>query len=74
MAVTRRNRNARHCTRYVLLAGKFTRAGRTGANSFRYMGRLAGHALGLGRYRLRVTATDLAGNRSLVRRVAFRIV
>ena len=74
VAVTRRNRNARHCTRYVLLAGKFTRAGRAGANSFRYMGRLAGHALGLGRYRLRVTATDLAGNRSLVRRVAFRIV
>jgi hypothetical protein len=38
------------------------------------MGRLAGHALRLGRYRLRVTATDPAGNRSLLRRVAFRIV
>jgi PKD repeat protein len=74
VAVTRRNRNARRCTRYVLLAGKFTRAGRAGTNSFRYMGRLAGRALGLGRYRLRVTATDPAGNRSLVRRVAFRIV
>jgi PKD domain len=74
VAVTRRNRSARHCTRYLLLAGKFARVGRAGANSFRYMGRLAGHALRLGRYRLLVTATDPAGNRSLVRRVAFRIV
>jgi PKD repeat protein len=74
VAVTRRNRSARHCTRYLLLAAKFTRVGRAGANSFRYMGRLAGHPLRLGRYRLLVTAADAAGNRSLVRRVAFRIV
>jgi hypothetical protein len=69
---TRGNRSARPCIRYVVLAGSFAATGKAGANSLVFTGRLRGRALRAGRYRLVVTATDAAGNRSAPRRVAFR--
>ncbi len=45
-----------------------------GRNSIRVAGRLRGKALTPGRFRFTVTATDDPGNRSLPKRVRFRIV
>jgi hypothetical protein len=72
--VTRANRGARRCTRYRLLSGRFTRAGAAGRNAFRFTGRLLGHRLTRGRYRLDALAVDPAGNRGLLRRTTFTIV
>jgi hypothetical protein len=63
----------RRCIRYRL-AGTFRHRGAAGANSFRFRGRVNGRRLRPGRYRLTATAVDASGNRSLSRRVAFRIV
>jgi hypothetical protein len=71
---TRRNRGRRGCRRYVLLAGRFTRAGVAGANSFRFTGRFNGRRLAPGRYRLVIAAVNRIGISSLPARVAFRIV
>ena len=60
--------------RYVTLRGGFTHAGKVGANSFRFTGRLAGRKLAPGRYRLVQVAVDAAGNRSATKRVRFQIV
>jgi hypothetical protein len=60
--------------RIVGLRGAFVRQGKPGSNSFRFRGRLRGRRLKPGRYRLRVTATDAAGNSSPVRYVRFRIL
>jgi hypothetical protein len=49
--------------RWVKVGG-FARAGQTGANSQRFDGRLGGHALAAGRYRLRARAQDGQGQRS----------
>ena len=51
------------------LRGTFTRAGKAGANRFTFHGRLAGHTLAPGRYRLRATPAGGA-----TRRASFRIV
>jgi hypothetical protein len=59
-------------TRYVPMRGSFTRAGRLGANSFRFTGRIGHRALRAGRYRLVATATDTAGNSAAPRAVRFR--
>jgi hypothetical protein len=67
-------RGAQKCTRYGILRGNFTRAGRKGANTFRFKARIGGRALQTGRYRIRARATDAAGNHSTLRRSAFRIV
>jgi DNA-binding beta-propeller fold protein YncE len=71
---TRANRAKKHCTRYRKLRGSFTREGTTGANSFRFTGRLAGHSLKPGRYRLTAVATDGTGNRSQPAKVRFSIL
>jgi PKD repeat protein len=71
---TRTNASARHCTRVVLLRGYFVRTGRAGANAFRFTGRLAGRRLVPGVYWLVARAADRAGNRSVIKRVRFRIV
>jgi hypothetical protein len=57
-ATVRRGR----CTRFAAMRGARTLAGRAGANSFRFNGRLRGRALKAGSYRLVLTATDPAGN------------
>jgi uncharacterized protein YkwD len=55
------------------LSGALTRVARRGANRVRFSGRLGGRRLAPGRYRLRAVATDRAGRRSTLRRVAFRV-
>lgn len=67
---TRANHAARHCTRYRTLPGRLTAAGTAGARSLRFNGRLAGHRLAPGRYRLR--AAVAGGGRAV--RVAFRVL
>jgi hypothetical protein len=60
------------------LIGSFVRSAGAGPNSVRFSGRLRvrGRTLSLarGRYRLTLVATDAAGNRSVARRVSFRVV
>jgi hypothetical protein len=74
VAPTRKNRKARHCTRYRRLKGSFSRASTAGSNSFRFTGRLRGKRLRPARYRLVMVATDTAGNRAKPARAHFRIV
>jgi len=71
---TRANRSARSCTRYPTMRGSFSDRGERGTNRFIFGGRLAGSALRPGRYRLRATARDRAGNTSSLRRSSFQIV
>jgi hypothetical protein len=63
-----RGRRARYRT-----VGKLSRTARQGANRTRFTGRLGRRALRPGRYRVRITATDAAGNRSTARATRFRI-
>ena len=61
---TRANRNRRRCTRYVT-KGALSSRGKVGLNRVRFQGKLTRtRTLTLGRYRLRVSAVDAAGNRS----------
>ncbi len=69
---TRANRRKPRCD--LALAGSFARASKTGRNSFRFTGRLRGHRLAPGSYRLVATASDSGGRRSAARRASFRIV
>jgi hypothetical protein len=57
--VSKHNHNAPRCTRTVTLNGSFTQAGRAGANSFHFTGRLNAHKLKPGNYTL--VATPVAG-------------
>jgi len=59
--------------RYVTV-GTLRRAGRGGANRIAVRGRIGRRALRRGTYRLRVRATDAAGNRSAWRSKGFRVV
>lgn len=54
-------------------AGTLRKTGAKGANKVRFSGRLKGRALKRGRYVMRITATDAAGNASTVKRVSFRV-
>jgi hypothetical protein len=54
--------------------GTLRRAGRTGANRVAFSGRIGRRALRPGRYRLRITAVDPAGNSSVTRTRRFRMV
>jgi CSLREA domain-containing protein len=70
---TSANRRAHRCTQLVSLRGSFTRVAGTGANRFRFTGRIGGRTLKPGRYRL--LATPSVG--SVVGRAAsaaFRII
>lgn len=71
---TAANRRRARCTRYVAVKGSATRRSVRGANRVKFRGRLGGRRLAPGKYRLILRATDVAGNRSPLRRVAFRIV
>ena len=68
---------ARHgkkpCTRYTRVAGKIVRQSAAGASSFRFTGRLNGHSLKPGSYRLVASARDAAGNTSKPLRRSFTI-
>src|SRR4051794_43668 len=52
---TRANRSAPACTRVFTERGGFTRRGNAGSNRFRFSGRMAGHRLKAGHYRLVAT-------------------
>lgn len=71
---TRKNRARPKCTLWKGVRGSFTVPGRAGKNTFTYRGRMGGKSLGRGQYRLSGQATDTAGNRSAIKRKAFRIV
>ncbi|MDX6698832.1 MAG: hypothetical protein QOE65_2229 [Solirubrobacteraceae bacterium] len=73
VAQTRANRRRPACPRFVP-AGSFVHAGKAGANSFKFSGRVAGRKLAPARYRLVAVAVDAARNRSVAIRVSFRIV
>jgi uncharacterized delta-60 repeat protein len=55
-------------------AGTLRRAGRVGSNRLAFSGRVGRKALRPGAYRLILTATDAAGNRSAARSARFRIL
>jgi hypothetical protein len=71
---TRANRSRRACVRYVVVRGVLTRKLAAGAARVRFDGRLGGKRLATGRYRLVLVGTDAAGNASLARRTAVRIL
>lgn len=63
----------KRCT-LVVTVGSFTRQSVTGANKFRFTGRLNGSALARGNYTLVVLATDGTGNKSKPQTHPFRII
>lgn len=70
---TKANHSARKCIRLVALSGDFTRTGSAGVNRFRFTGRLAGHKLAIGSYRL--IATPTAGDKTgQITTAAFRVI
>jgi virginiamycin B lyase len=68
---TRRNRRAKRCKLFVKVRGSFTHAGKAGANSFRFTGRIAKKKLRPGRYQL-VASVPSTGTKP--RRAAFKII
>jgi hypothetical protein len=58
---------------YVELRGKLTDQGVAGNNDLRIKRRFAGHRLAPGSYRLELVAKDGSGNKSVVKRIGFRI-
>ena len=60
--------------RFRLVKGRFTKAGRAGANSFRFSGRLSGRRLSAGRYRLIARAVDPSNERSATLRTRFSVL
>jgi PKD domain-containing protein len=74
VALTPRNRARRRCTRKVV-AGRLSHSYTAGRHKLRFQGRLSRHKkLKLGRYTLRLTATNSLGQRSATRLLSFRIV
>jgi hypothetical protein len=70
---SRRLRKRRRCTRW-LGRGALEVPAVAGPNSTPFSGRIGRRALAPARYRGRLVATDAVGNRSVERRVSFRIV
>jgi hypothetical protein len=73
-AKTKANRKKKACTRWVKVKGSFTVPGKAGSNSFKFRGRIGGKKLKPARYRLNSQATDLAKNKSAIKRESFKIV
>jgi uncharacterized delta-60 repeat protein len=70
----RANRGKGRCTRYVRLAGGFTRDGDAGANRFRFTGRLNARRLRFARYRALLSAVDATGSRSNRAQASFTVL
>ncbi|GAC1436549.1 MAG: hypothetical protein NVSMB51_08170 [Solirubrobacteraceae bacterium] len=70
---TKANARARRCLRRIAVKGRFTLAGKAGANSLHFSGRLGGRKLRPGRYQLVATPSTPAGSGSPAR-ASFRIV
>jgi IPT/TIG domain len=72
--VTRTRRvHGRACTRWVAVKGSITHVDAAGIVKLRFDGRIGGHKLSPGHYRLAITAVDAAGNRSKVGTVQFTV-
>jgi hypothetical protein len=54
-------RKGKSCTRFVTVAGSFTHADAAGANSAHFTGRIRGHKLAVGSYRLVAQPRNAAG-------------
>ncbi len=61
-------------TRYVAKGTLIRRSLKGGQHKLSFSGRIGRHALAAGLYRATASATDKAGNKSLSRRAAFRVV
>jgi FG-GAP repeat len=70
---TKADYSARRCIWLVALPGDFTRTGSAGVNRFRFTGRLAGHKLAVGSYRLIATST-VGGRLGNTTTAAFRVI
>ena len=70
---TRALRKRKRCTRFVA-RGTLRRASRAGANRVAFSGRIGRRALPRGTYRMTLTATDPAGNRSAARTLRFTVL
>jgi len=70
----RSNRKKRACFRFVKVKRSFSVPAKAGKNRVRFRGRIGGRKLKRGRYRLNARATDVAGNKSALKRKRFRIV
>jgi hypothetical protein len=71
---TSSNRRKTKCTLWKSVRGSFTVSGKAGKNTFTFRGRIGGHKLSRGSYRLSGVATDPAKNASVPKRKGFRIV
>ena len=69
---TRKLRKAKKCNRYTG-RGSFKATGKAGANDISFKGTIGGKRLATAEYRLKVRATDTAGNRSKQLTKTFRI-
>jgi hypothetical protein len=69
-----RRKRGKRCTTTKVVTGSFTHAGKAGANSFKFSGRINGRKLKTGTYRLTAIPTDVPGNRGNAVRAGFRIV
>lgn len=67
-------RHGKRRVRWISVRGSFSHTDHPGANSVRFTGRLRGHALRPGRYRVVGVARNTAHVKSGVRRAAFRIL
>jgi hypothetical protein len=65
--------HGKRCIRFVN-KGTLTRNGRAGANSVKFSGRIERRALKPGRYRVVISATDVAGNVSKRATLSFRVI
>ncbi len=75
-AAARRKRRAAargRCVSFKAMSGAQVKAGKAGANGFRFNGKVAGRALKPGAHRLALTPTDAAGARGAAVRAAFTI-
>lgn len=72
VAPTRRNRNRQRCTRLTNVGTlEQTTASTTG--SINFFGMFRGKPLKVGRYRIELTATDVAGNKSTKKNLTLRV-
>jgi hypothetical protein len=67
------NRSHKSCTRYIAVKGSFSRKRPRGGDRFTFTGRLLGHRLSVGRYRLVATPFTNSGAKGTAGRASFRI-
>ena len=70
---TAANRSHPRCTRYKSI-GSFKQAGDAGPNAKRFSGKIGKKRLAAGSYRVKLVATDSAGNHSAPRYLNIRVV